>query len=169
MNQTTDTKTSVEIVDCDDYVEDQRICYGGGEPKGQCVNCGFMWFNHRLELMPEEDRAAAERIQKGKMNMDEIKVESANSTPVAQAQELFIPPPPCSASWLSIETPPDRAGTFILGNTSSGEVGQARWMPRKSEWKFPSAHMAFRADVWTSFPSPNIALSNSKQDSKGGA
>jgi hypothetical protein len=63
MNKTTDTKTSVEIVDCNDYVEDQRICYGGGEPKGQCVTCGFMWFNHRLELLPEEDRAAAERIQ----------------------------------------------------------------------------------------------------------
>ena len=51
--------------------------------------------------------------------------------------------------------PPDRAGTFILGNTSSGEVGQARWMPRKGAWKFPSAAMAFRADVWTSFPLPN--------------
>ncbi len=62
----------------------------------------------------------------------------------------------CSASWVSVNSPPTQAGQYIVGNTSHGYTGQARWMPRKAEWKFPAAQSAFTPDVWTVFPSlPN--------------
>jgi hypothetical protein len=31
---------------CSSYEEDPAICDDMGEPKGQCVHCGYKWFDH---------------------------------------------------------------------------------------------------------------------------
>jgi len=55
---------------CDQYVEDQNVCYDFGkhfgEPKGQCASCGYIWYEHHLLALPEDERASAERIQNEK-------------------------------------------------------------------------------------------------------
>jgi hypothetical protein len=80
-----------------------------------------------------------------------------------------LAPSPCSAVWTPIENPPRAAGQYIVGNTSHGYVGQARWLPRKAEWKFPAAQSAFTPDVWTAFPFlPNNENHECKYESDGG-
>lgn len=51
-------------IPCRNYIEDQCVCYDFGEPKGQCANCGYKWYDHKLESLPEEDRESAARIQR---------------------------------------------------------------------------------------------------------
>ena len=41
---------------CNKYAEDQFICDDVGEPKGQCARCGFKWFEHSDEALPEEEK-----------------------------------------------------------------------------------------------------------------
>jgi hypothetical protein len=48
---------------CSNYEEDPFICDMGGEPKGQCANCGEKWFHHDLNALPESDRESARLIQ----------------------------------------------------------------------------------------------------------
>lgn len=56
------------------------------------------------------------------------------------------------AMWNSIDTPPAKAGTYLVGNRDTHEVGQARYMPKKKEWKFPSAQMRFEIQAWADMP-----------------
>ena len=56
------------------------------------------------------------------------------------------------ALWKSATVPPQKAGTYLVGNRDTGEVGQARYMPKKREWKFPSAQMAFVVQAWDDMP-----------------
>jgi hypothetical protein len=51
------------LTECQKYVEDPFVCYGDGDPKGQCQNCGAKWFEHRVEALPEEDRESALGVQ----------------------------------------------------------------------------------------------------------
>lgn len=39
---------------CDNFQEDWAVCYDFGEPKGQCINCGFMDFEHTVKLVDEQ-------------------------------------------------------------------------------------------------------------------
>lgn len=55
--------------------------------------------------------------------------------------------------WNSIETPPSRAGTYLVGNRDTHVVCQARYMPNKKQWKFPSAQMEFEIQAWAEMPS----------------
>jgi hypothetical protein len=40
--------------DCKNFVEDQAICDSQGDPKGQCVNCGYKWDDHDQSALPPE-------------------------------------------------------------------------------------------------------------------
>lgn len=53
----------MKFSDCNKYIEDQFICFDSGEPKGQCANCGAKWYDHRLEVLPENERESAREIQ----------------------------------------------------------------------------------------------------------
>ena len=53
----------LELVDCSVYVEDQCVCDDMGEPKGQCSNCGAKWYEHKLEVLPLEERESAAQLQ----------------------------------------------------------------------------------------------------------
>ena len=57
-----------------------------------------------------------------------------------------------TAMWKSAETPPNKAGTYLVGNRDTKEVGQARYMPNKKQWTFPSAALAFDVHVWDDMP-----------------
>lgn len=56
------------------------------------------------------------------------------------------------AMWKSIETPPERAGYYLVGNRDTHAVAQARYMPKKKQWKFPAAAMAFEIQAWAEMP-----------------
>lgn len=56
------------------------------------------------------------------------------------------------AQWQSIETPPAKAGTYLVGNRETHVVRQARYMPKNKEWKFPSAAQAFKIQAWAEMP-----------------
>ncbi len=61
-------------------------------------------------------------------------------------------------TWKNVHAnPPRRAGYYIVGNLSKGKVTMARYKPRKGEWVFLSAAMAFEVDVWGELPSLPIA------------
>ena len=51
------------LTNCNSYVEDPNIYFSCGEPKGQCLNCGDKWYNHKLETLSENEREGARRIQ----------------------------------------------------------------------------------------------------------
>lgn len=53
----------VMMTDCQDYIEDPCICYDFGEPKGQCRNCGYAWYEHDVSVLPEEYQEQARQIQ----------------------------------------------------------------------------------------------------------
>jgi hypothetical protein len=42
-----------------------------GEPKGQCSHCGYKWYDHALDALPENERESAARIQ---AELDEIEI-----------------------------------------------------------------------------------------------
>lgn len=42
---------------CKDYVEDPFVCDSQGEPKGQCCNCGYKWYDHDPAVIPPEPTA----------------------------------------------------------------------------------------------------------------
>lgn len=48
---TRDTSQLLGAADCSAYVEDMAVCDDTGEPKGQCLNCGGKWHEHRLEVL----------------------------------------------------------------------------------------------------------------------
>lgn len=48
--------------DCKEYIADAAICYNFGAPKGQCI-CGYKWYEHELDVLPEEERKGAKYIQ----------------------------------------------------------------------------------------------------------
>lgn len=56
------------------------------------------------------------------------------------------------AMWNSAKTPPARAGIYLVGNRNTHEVLVARYMPKKKQWKFPSANMAFEVEAWAELP-----------------
>jgi len=56
------------------------------------------------------------------------------------------------ADWKSAESPPKKAGYYLVGNRDTREVGMARYMPKKSIWKFPSSQMAFEVQAWAEKP-----------------
>jgi len=46
------------ICDCEDapcsaFFEDWAVCDDMGEPKGQCLHCGYKWYDHALAALPE--------------------------------------------------------------------------------------------------------------------
>lgn len=55
-------------------------------------------------------------------------------------------------TWHPIETPPVKAGYYLVGNSDTHEVAQARYIPKKKQWKFPSARMAFEVQAWADMP-----------------
>lgn len=48
---------------CSAYLEDWAVCDDTGEPKGQCTHCGYKWYDHSLNALPENERESAARIQ----------------------------------------------------------------------------------------------------------
>ena len=48
---------------CSAYLEDWAVCDDTGEPKGQCSHCGYKWYDHALDALPENERESAARIQ----------------------------------------------------------------------------------------------------------
>ena len=56
------------------------------------------------------------------------------------------------AMWTPITTPPKKAGVYLVGNRDTSQVGQARYMPVKNQWRFPSAKAAFDIQVWAEMP-----------------
>ena len=48
---------------------------------------------------------------------------------------------------------PKMAGSYLVASATTKDVGQARWRPRKGEWKFPSAAMSFPFTHWSHMPS----------------
>ena len=48
---------------CDHYVQDPYVCDMGGEPKGQCGNCGYKWYEHDLDAIPDSEKASAAAIK----------------------------------------------------------------------------------------------------------
>lgn len=58
-----------------------------------------------------------------------------------------------NGEWRPIETPPT-AGRYIVGSAPERQVGEARYMPYKKLWKFPSAGMRFEVTHWMPLPEP---------------
>ena len=56
------------------------------------------------------------------------------------------------AAWVDISTPPKKAGVYLVGNRETHAVGQARYMPKKNEWRFPSSQMRFVIHAWAEMP-----------------
>jgi hypothetical protein len=56
----------ITLTDCKEYREDPCICDDTGEPKGQCANCGYKWFEHKLEALPVEEQESALALQEQK-------------------------------------------------------------------------------------------------------
>jgi hypothetical protein len=52
------TPCELAAADCAAYVEDGTVCDDMGEPKGQCANCGGKWYDHRIDVLPEDERAS---------------------------------------------------------------------------------------------------------------
>jgi len=48
---------------CSAYLEDPAVCDGMGEVKGQCYHCGYKWYQHALDALPEYERASAYKIR----------------------------------------------------------------------------------------------------------
>ena len=44
---------------------------------------------------------------------------------------------------------PKMAGTYFVASERTKDVGQARWLPRKKEWKWPNSAIAFEATHWS--------------------
>jgi len=59
------------------------------------------------------------------------------------------------AEWVNFEKSggPKKSGAYLVASAFTKEVGQARWMPRKEKWKWPSAAMAFEMTHWADMPS----------------
>ncbi len=53
----------LNLINCEKYLEDKAITFDDGESKGQCT-CGFKWFEHKLEVLPDEKKESAAKIQK---------------------------------------------------------------------------------------------------------
>lgn len=53
----------IKIVNCSDYIECVTVCDDLGEPKGQCVNCGAKWYEHRLGVLSGDDYRSAKQLQ----------------------------------------------------------------------------------------------------------
>lgn len=56
--------------DCKQYVEDPCICYGDGEPKGQCATCGAKWWDHELDALPHIDRQNYHEIREHQRGLE---------------------------------------------------------------------------------------------------
>lgn len=62
MNPDTDTIVSVDWPNaeamatspCSDYIEDRAVCDDTGDPKGQCANCCYKWYDHMADALPPE-------------------------------------------------------------------------------------------------------------------
>lgn len=63
--------------------------------------------------------------------------------------------------WTPVSSPP-MAGTYMAGNADSLRVCQARYMPNKKRWVFPSAQMAFEVTHWQEMPEPPHRQGDSK-------
>lgn len=119
-----------------------------------CFECGMDTVPLDAVSAETAQRMAVERVRE-KVRVWHEALQSAERPVSPTPQPTDLPgEASCSASWVSIERPPTSAGRYIVGNTSHGYTAQARWMPRKAEWKFPSAQLTFTPDVWTVFPSP---------------
>jgi hypothetical protein len=58
--------------------------------------------------------------------------------------------------WNKIENPPQYSGQYLVASWRYRFVGQARFMPKKNQWKFPSAQMAFEPTHWMELPNPPL-------------
>jgi hypothetical protein len=47
---------------------------------------------------------------------------------------------------------------YLVGNAQTKQVAEARYLPRKHQWKFPSAARAFEITHWTEMPYPPFCL-----------
>lgn len=64
-NYTNSYGIHIMMSDCTSYEEDQFICDDVGQPKGQCAYCGYKWYEHTLDALPECERESAKSIQEG--------------------------------------------------------------------------------------------------------
>lgn len=56
-------------------------------------------------------------------------------------------------TWRAIaEQPPAHAGRYLVASDATKEVAEARYMPKKGIWKFPSASRAFNVTHWADKP-----------------
>ena len=53
----------MKMSNCNNYVEDGAICDDGGNPKGQCANCGDKWFRHWNFALPEDELLGIDNIR----------------------------------------------------------------------------------------------------------
>ena len=63
MTPTTSPPDELEAASCSAFLEDWAVCDDMGEPKGQCLHCGYKWYDHVLDALPENERESAARIQ----------------------------------------------------------------------------------------------------------
>lgn len=58
-----------------------------------------------------------------------------------------------TALWKNcMESLPKSADFYLVANKDLNKVGMARYMPKKDQWKFPSAAMAFEIQYWDFLP-----------------
>lgn len=57
-----------------------------------------------------------------------------------------------NTNWQPVDQPPKQSGKYIVGNPGWKTIGEARWMPKRQKWVFPSYGAAFEVKVWTTFP-----------------
>ncbi len=64
------------------------------------------------------------------------------------------------AEWVNFEKSglPEMAGEYLVASAYTKEVGQARWLPRKKEWKWPNSTMAFEMTHWAHMPSAPLDI-----------
>lgn len=56
--------------------------------------------------------------------------------------------------WATCELPPLKAGVYLVWRDGETHAFQARYMPKKERWIFPSASMAFEPTHWKPMPEP---------------
>jgi hypothetical protein len=71
MTEKTTSPDELGAASCSAFLEDWAVCDDMGEPKGQCSHCGYKWYDHALDALPENERESAARIQ---AELDEIEI-----------------------------------------------------------------------------------------------
>lgn len=121
---------------------------------------GGIDMNHLAVVpFPAEDRQQFAQLIgysiSGYGDLSYVDAAAFNAAMAAVPEQPWSPAAWWCERWRDISTPPDVAGVYLVGNVAEQISGQARWMPRKKVWKFPSAALSFEPDVWTVMPKPS--------------